>query len=67
MSSVYDYGECPKCGSKMLPIWYRAEEEKIIHGHRYITGRTCRAVSHLECPNCFHRETVDDSFDEPWR
>lgn len=58
---------CRQCGSKMLPIWFIEEEERKLNGDTYKTGRKRKAVSHLECPNCFMRETVDDSFDEPWR
>lgn len=57
--------ECPKCKSIMIPIWFTEEEEKIINGCRYRTGRKRRALSHLECPCCFHKEAVDGSFNEP--
>lgn len=60
--------ECPKCRNIMIPIWFIEEEEKYVNGYYpYKTGRKRRAVSHLECPNCFTKECVDDSFDEPWR
>ena len=59
--------ECPKCGSIMIPIWFTDEEEKVTYGCRHKTGRKRRAVSHLECPDCFTKECVDDSFDQPWR
>lgn len=51
----------------MIPIWFTEEEEKVVCGCRYKTGRKRRAVSHLECPNCFTKECVDESFDEPWK
>lgn len=60
--------ECPKCGSIMIPIWFTEEEVKHANGYYpYKTGRKRRAVSHLECPYCFTKECVDDSFDQPWR
>lgn len=51
----------------MIPIWFTEEEEKVVCGCRYKTGRKRRAVSHLECPNCFTKKCVDESFDEPWK
>lgn len=51
----------------MLPVWFTEEEEIITHnGCRYKTGRKRIALSHLECPDCFTVECVDDSFDGQW-
>lgn len=62
-----DYGYCEKCGSALNPLWFIEEEYKITaDGFWYKTGRTRRAVDYLECPNCFARYCVDDSFDGPW-
>ena len=59
--------KCYKCGSKMLPVWFTEEEEAVTRdGCRYKTGRKRIALSHLECPDCFTVECVDDSFDGQW-
>lgn len=57
------------CGETMLPIWFIEEEYKVnsITGGMYRTGRKRRNVSHFECPQCFNKECVDDSFAEPYR
>ena len=55
--------KCPSCGTEMEKIWFT---EKEYSKSGWFTGRTRRAVSHLECPECFTREAVDDSFDGPW-
>lgn len=44
--------------------WYR-EKELDVHG--IPTGRTYKACSCLLCNSCGHKETVDGSFDEPYK
>lgn len=61
------YIECSRCGARMLPVWFEEEEEKVENGYRYKTKRKRKALSHLECPLCYKKECVDDSFDQPWR
>lgn len=56
--------DCPKCGEKMLPVWFT---EKEYSKSGFPTGRKRKACSHLECPNCFQKEVVDDSLDGPWK
>lgn len=58
--------KCSHCGECMVAVTFIENEEKINNGYRYRTGRKRCAVSHLECPNCFHKEAVDDSMDGPW-
>lgn len=59
--------QCPKCGQTMIPVYFTEEETKTtIYGTMYKTGRKRRAVSHLECPECWTKECVDDSFDGDW-
>lgn len=61
------YGVCEKCGADMQPVWFTEEEYKVTNdGFRYRTGRERRAVSHLECPYCFAKACVDDTFDGAW-
>lgn len=55
---------CPSCGFAMQPVWYR-EKELDVHG--IPTGRTYKACSCLLCDSCGHKETVDGSFDEPYK
>ena len=66
IAEIYNI-KCPKCGSIMIPVWFIEEEEKVVCGRRYKTGRKRMAVSHLECHNCFTKECVDESFDKPWK
>lgn len=61
------YGNCSKCSAPLEPVWFTEEEYKVENGIMYKTGRKRRAVDYLECPYCLHIETVDDSFDGPWR
>lgn len=61
------YGTCLRCGCDLQPVWFIDEECKITNGYMYKTGRKRRAVDYLECPYCFKKECVDDSFDEEWR
>jgi len=67
-SALYSFS-CPRCDSLMEPVFFMEEEEKTSEEGwwKYKTGRVRRAVSHLECPHCFNKECVDDSFDGPWR
>lgn len=64
--SIEDIPVC-KCGTNMLPVWFTEEEYKVNGGYMYKTGRKRRNVSHFECPHCFKKECVDDSFAEPYR
>lgn len=58
-------GCLPFCRLKMMqPVWYR-EKELDVHG--IPTGRTYKACSCLLCDSCGHKETVDGSFDEPYK
>ena len=66
MIKQVDYGKCSRCGSDLKPIWFTEEETKFAYGYMYKTGRKRMAVSHLECPDCFNVECVDDSFDGNW-
>lgn len=59
-------GVCSVCNGNLVPIWFIKEEYRYSNGIRYKTGRKKRAVDYLCCQNCFHTETVDDSFDENW-
>lgn len=61
------YGVCEKCGADMQPVWFTEEEYKVTNdGIMCRTGRERRAVSHLECPCCFTKACVDDTFDGAW-
>lgn len=61
------YGEC-ECGAGFIPVWFIDEEYRYENsGIMYKTGRKRRACSHLECPNCFKRQCVDDSFDSDFK
>lgn len=55
---------CSRCHTVMKPVWYTEYEEMVECGHWYRTGRSKRALSHFECPYCFRKECVDDSFDD---
>jgi len=57
------YGVCVKCGTPLVPEWFTDKE---YNSRGYPTGRVRRAVSHLECPKCWLKECVDDTFDGPW-
>lgn len=52
------------CGFIMKPVWYL---EKELDTHGIPTGRTHKACSCLLCDSCGHKETVDSSFDEPYK
>ena len=70
MTKKVDINEvkCPRCETKMLPVWFTEKEYRTTgYGAQIPTGRTRRAVSHLECSCCGHNEIVDDSFDEPYK
>lgn len=58
------YISCPSCGFIMKPVWYL---EKELDTHGIPTGRTHKACSCLLCDSCGHKETVDGSFDEPYK
>ena len=58
------YGNCPRCGSDLMPIWCNTEEFTIEDGRLTYTGRIKRVCSHLECPSCLKKVCVDDSFDK---
>lgn len=63
------YEECPicsRCHSVMDPIWFREYEEKVYQGELRRTGRSRLLLSHFECPNCFRKEAVDDTYDGEW-
>lgn len=55
---------CPTCGFTMKPVWYM---EKELDAHGIPTGRTHKACNRLLCEMCGHKETVDGSFDEPYK
>jgi predicted nucleic-acid-binding Zn-ribbon protein len=61
------YGECPRCGSELHPIWFTEDEYKTTGEWQYKTGRKRTSCSHLECPDCGQKECVDDTFDGNWR
>lgn len=60
------YGGCSECGTPLEPVWFTEEEYKTVNGCIFKTGRKRRAVDYLVCPNCFHKEIVDNSFDGNW-
>lgn len=55
---------CPSCDFTLKPVWYL---EKELDTHGIPTGRTHKACSCLLCDSCGHKETVDGSFDEPYK
>ncbi len=64
------FGKCPVCGAELEAIWFEEEEEVYEPPIKYIrrTGRKRRNVNYLECPECWHKEAVDDdSYAEDWR
>ena len=63
------YGKCPVCGAELEAIWFEEEQEVYEPPIKYIrrTGRKRRNIAYLECPECWHKEAVDDSFAEDWR
>lgn len=59
---------CEECGHQMEKVMFTEKEQRLTSaGYYYETGRERIACSHLECPECGHREVVDDTFDGPWR
>lgn len=67
ITDTSNYPTCPKCGGTMFPVTFTEEETEItFSGTMYKTGRKRTAVSHFECPNCWTKECVDDSFCGPW-
>lgn len=63
------FGKCPCCGAELEAIWFEEEEEVYEPPIKYIrrTGRKRRNIAYLECPECWHKEAVDDSFAGEWR
>lgn len=60
------FGKCPYCNGELIPV-FGTEDEFIVENHHLIkTGRKRRAVAYLQCKNCFKKQQVDDSFDDPW-
>lgn len=55
---------CPSCDFTLKPVWFL---EKELDNHGIPTGRTHKACSCLLCDSCGHKETVDSSFDEPYK
>lgn len=53
---------CEMCGTETRPVWFIESEWD--GGVR--TGRKRRNISHLECPVCGKRYTIDDSFAGAW-
>lgn len=60
------YAKCDRCGSAIVPVYFRERERKVINGAMVYTGRTREACSHLECVGCMKEFPVDDTFDRPW-
>ena len=65
--NIRDYGTCPRCGGKLLPVWFEEEECTTGYGYLHYTGRVRTACSHLECVICSEKVCVDDTFDGSWR
>lgn len=55
---------CPSCDFTLKPVWFL---EKELDNHGLPTGHTHKACSCLLCDSCGHKETVDSSFDEPYK
>lgn len=55
---------CPSCDFTLKPVWFL---EKELDNHGIPTGRTRKACSCLLCDMCGYKETVDGSFDEPYK
>lgn len=64
--NISDYGTCPRCGGKLLPVWFEEEEFTTEYGYLHHTGRVKTACSHLECAICAEKVCVDDTFDGAW-
>lgn len=62
-----DYGKCLRCQAPLEPVWFIEEERRFTTGYPVNTGRYRKACSHLECPQCFKKEIVDDSYDKEWQ
>lgn len=60
------YGECPKCGHSLSPVWFEESETKVVNSALIETGRHRRACSYLTCTVCLNNECVDDTFDSDW-
>lgn len=60
--SIQKYNEHPRF-DPFIPY----EELEELDNHGIPTGRTRKACSCLLCDMCGYKETVDDSFDEPYK
>ena len=49
---------CPQCD---VPL------EKVMRVQKDGLGRVRQICNYLECPSCGLKESVDDTFDTPWR
>lgn len=58
-----DIGNCDVCGSPLIKVWFIATEYR----KGIPTGRVRDAARHLECPHCWKKFCVDDTFNMPWR
>lgn len=63
MSEVY--GRCG-CGGSLSPVMFEEQESIIKDGRLTWTNRYRRAVSSLDCRECFRSYPVDDTFDGNW-
>ncbi|MCM1322852.1 MAG: hypothetical protein NC218_01565 [Acetobacter sp.] len=59
---------CPVCGySNMEKDMFTEKEMKSVGGYLIPTGRVRLQCNYLVCPDCGHKETVDDeTFAGPW-
>lgn len=66
MNYKNNFGKCPYCNGKLIPV-YGTEDEFIVENFHLIkTNRKRRIVAYLQCKDCFKKQQVDDSFDGPW-
>lgn len=61
--NLQEYLPICQCGATMVAVWFTEKEYR----KGYPTGRKRKNISHFECPNCFKRECVDDSFASEWK
>ncbi len=59
-----DFGKCEVCEGKLKPTGYFKEKEYDVGGK--LTGRVKNSLNSLECPKCFKKFAVDDTFDGEW-
>lgn len=58
---------CPECNNRMEIAWFLEDEYRVTDGIRHPTGRHRMNANYLECPECLHKEPVDDdTFAKPW-